>query len=68
MSFHVTAQEVRVDDKHVLVAQLQNEGGEYIDATLDLNQFLGNNNGMPSPSTFFKLLYQDIHLTQCLRI
>lgn len=46
MSFHVTAQEVRVDDKHVLVAQLQNESGEYIDATLDLNQFLGNNNGM----------------------
>ena len=52
MTFHVTAQDIRVDDKHVLVAQLQNEGGEYVDASMDLNQFLGNKNGMSmSPSS-----------------
>lgn len=49
MSFHVTAQDIRVDNKHVLVAQLQNESGEYVDASIDLNPFLGNKNGMPKP-------------------
>lgn len=50
MSFHVTSQDISVDNKHILVAQLQNEGGEYVDASIDLNQFLGNKNGM-SPSS-----------------
>ena len=56
MSFHVTAQDIRVDDKHVLVAQLQNESGEYVDASIDLSPFLGNKNGMSmSPSSPFHL-------------
>ncbi|OLN97900.1 Cyanovirin-N-like protein [Colletotrichum chlorophyti] len=45
MSFHASAEDTRVDDGHILRARLQNGEGEFVDAELDLNQVLGNNNG-----------------------
>lgn len=46
MSFALSAQETRVDDGHILRARLQREDGEWVDAEIDLNDFVGNNEGM----------------------
>jgi hypothetical protein len=48
MSFHHSAQNINVEDGHRLVAQLQTEDGEWVDAEFDLNQILGNDNGRSS--------------------
>ncbi|KAK3367414.1 cyanovirin-N family protein [Lasiosphaeria ovina] len=45
MSFHSSASEVRVDDGHILRARLDNGQGEQVDAELDLNTAVGNDNG-----------------------
>ncbi|KAH6855535.1 Cyanovirin-N [Chaetomium sp. MPI-CAGE-AT-0009] len=45
MSFHLSAEETRVDDGHMLRAKLRNEAGEIVDAELDLNTCVGNNDG-----------------------
>ncbi|KAK4151730.1 Cyanovirin-N [Chaetomidium leptoderma] len=45
MSFHSSAQGIRVDDGHILRARLENSGGQMVDAEIDLNQFIGNDNG-----------------------
>ncbi|KAK2049406.1 CVNH domain-containing protein [Colletotrichum somersetense] len=45
MSFHVSAQDIRVDDGHILRARLTNADGESVDAEMNLNDCLGNNNG-----------------------
>ncbi|KAL4931695.1 CVNH domain-containing protein [Aspergillus undulatus] len=45
MSFHESAQNIRVEDGSRLVAELRNEGGEFVHAEIDLNQVLGNNDG-----------------------
>ena len=45
MSFHLTAQDIRVENNHILVGKLQNQAGDYVESSIDLNRFLGNNNG-----------------------
>lgn len=45
MSFHTSAQYIRVDDNHILRARLSNEDGNFVDAEIDLDQFIGNSNG-----------------------
>ncbi|BCR84437.1 CVNH domain-containing protein [Aspergillus chevalieri] len=45
MSFHLTAEEIVIEDNHILKAQLRNEDGDLVEATLDLNEHLGNNDG-----------------------
>ncbi|ODM15310.1 Cyanovirin-N [Aspergillus cristatus] len=45
MSFHLTGQEIRVEDNHILVALLQNEDGQWIESSIDLDEFVGNDNG-----------------------
>jgi hypothetical protein len=45
MSFHASAQDIRVDDGHMLRARLSNANGEEVDAEMDLNQFIGNRDG-----------------------
>ncbi|KAL4882057.1 Cyanovirin-N [Aspergillus karnatakaensis] len=45
MSFHLSAQNIRVEDDHILHAELQNEDGDWVEAELDLNHVLGNNDG-----------------------
>ncbi|ESZ96272.1 hypothetical protein SBOR_3327 [Sclerotinia borealis F-4128] len=46
MSFHLSAEEIRIDDNHILRARLRNENGDWEDAEIDLNQHLGNQEGM----------------------
>lgn len=46
MSFHLTAEEIRVEDNHVLFAYLRNDDGELVESRIDLNEHLGNDNGM----------------------
>ncbi|KAE9975381.1 hypothetical protein EG328_003220 [Venturia inaequalis] len=45
MSFALSAENVRVDDGHILRASLRNGNGDLVDAEIDLNQFVGNENG-----------------------
>ncbi len=52
MAFHASAQDIRVDDGHILRARLSNSGGDQVDAEIDLNQFIGNDNGMLAMLSF----------------
>lgn len=45
MSFHTSASNIRVDDGHILRARLRNTNGDEVDAELDLNSCIGNNEG-----------------------
>ncbi len=45
MSFHTSAQNIRVEENHILRASLSNDDGEFVEAEIDLNGFIGNNNG-----------------------
>jgi hypothetical protein len=49
MSFHYSAQDIRVDDGHILRARLQRGDGEYNDAEIDLNNHIGADNGTSTP-------------------
>lgn len=52
MSFHVNAEDLNInDDGHTLVGKLPNEDGDLVDAEIDLNEFLGNNDGMSRPAS-----------------
>ena len=45
MSFHLSAENIRVEDNHILRARLRTEGGEWRDSEIDLDQHIGNTNG-----------------------
>ncbi|KAL3462205.1 Cyanovirin-N [Aspergillus heterothallicus] len=45
MSFHLSARDIRVEDGSRLVASLQNEDGDFVHAEINLDDFLGNNDG-----------------------
>ncbi|KAK0649236.1 Cyanovirin-N [Cercophora newfieldiana] len=45
MSFHGSAQNIRVDDGHILRATLFNAEGEEVEAEIDLDTIIGNDNG-----------------------
>lgn len=51
MTFHHSAEDIRIDDGHILRARLQRADGEWNDSEIDLNNHIGNDNGthMPSP-------------------
>lgn len=42
----MSAENIRTDGDHVLVAQLKNDDGELIDSSIDLDEILGNDDGM----------------------
>ncbi|KAI0113417.1 Cyanovirin-N [Daldinia grandis] len=44
-NFYASSQDIRVDDGHILRARLRTEDGGEIDSEVDLNQFIGNDNG-----------------------
>lgn len=44
-NFFQTAQNIRLEDRHILRASLQRVDGEWQDAEIDLNQFIGNEDG-----------------------
>lgn len=45
MSFHTSAQNIRVEENHILRASLSNNDGEFVQAEINLNEFIGNNDG-----------------------
>ena len=47
MSFHASATNIELEDGHILKATLLNSEGEEVDSELDLNEIIGNNNGIP---------------------
>ena len=51
MSFHYSAEDIRVEDNHILKARLQRADGEWQDSEIDLNNFLGNDNGQSRTAT-----------------
>lgn len=51
MSFHASAVSIELEDGHILKAVLRNEDGDEQESTMDLNEHIGNDNGM-----FFVLL------------
>ncbi|EKG18721.1 Cyanovirin-N [Macrophomina phaseolina MS6] len=46
MSFHLSAEDIRIEDNHILKARLRTESGDWNDAEIDLNNHLGNQDGM----------------------
>lgn len=46
MAFHLSAQDLRIEDNHHLVGQLQNTEGEFVDASINLDEVLGNEDGL----------------------
>lgn len=46
MSFHASATSIELEDGHILKATLRNEDGDEVESELDLNEIIGNNNGM----------------------
>jgi hypothetical protein len=55
MSFHYSAEDIRIDDGHILRARLQRGDGEWNDAEIDLNNHIGNDNGTFSLPTILKV-------------
>lgn len=51
MSFHLTAEDIVIEDGHILKANLRNEDDELVESVLDLNEHIGNDNGMYFQST-----------------
>lgn len=45
MSFHQSAEEIEIKDNHILFARLRNEDGDLKDAEINLDEFLGNDDG-----------------------
>jgi len=45
MSFALSADDVRVDEGHILRARLRNGNGDLVDSELDLDHVLGNDGG-----------------------
>lgn len=45
MSFHQTSTHFELENGHMLVAQLENGDGEVVESTLDLNAYIGNDDG-----------------------
>ncbi|EMD92524.1 hypothetical protein COCC4DRAFT_37967 [Bipolaris maydis ATCC 48331] len=45
MSFYYTAENIRIEDGHILRARLQTADGNWNDSEIDLNSFIGNDNG-----------------------
>jgi hypothetical protein len=50
MSFTQSAANIRVDDGHILRASLRNGNGDNVDAEIDLDKFIGNDNGSTESS------------------
>ncbi|KAI5804601.1 Cyanovirin-N [Geopyxis carbonaria] len=45
MSFHLSAENLVLIDGHILQAALRTEDGEMRESQIDLNEFIGNDNG-----------------------
>ncbi|KAH8800484.1 CVNH domain-containing protein [Xylogone sp. PMI_703] len=45
MSFHLTSEDIRIENNHILKANLRDADGNLHESEIDLNQFIGNENG-----------------------
>ncbi|EUC27741.1 hypothetical protein COCVIDRAFT_99346 [Bipolaris victoriae FI3] len=45
MTFYHSAEDIRIDDGHILRARLRTADGEWNDSEIDLNTCIGNDNG-----------------------
>jgi hypothetical protein len=45
VNFHLSAQNISLEDGHILHAELSNEDGDYVESTLDLDYYIGNHDG-----------------------
>ncbi|KAL4724742.1 hypothetical protein ACLX1H_008187 [Fusarium chlamydosporum] len=45
VNFHESSTNIRLEDGHILVAECGNGEGEYVESTLDLDYYIGNNDG-----------------------
>ncbi|KAL7908236.1 Cyanovirin-N [Trichoderma velutinum] len=45
MSFSASANNIWLEDGHILVATVADEAGNWIDSRIDLNDFIGNEDG-----------------------
>ncbi|KAK3817664.1 MAG: Cyanovirin-N [Benniella sp.] len=45
MSFKDSSKDISITDNHILTAKCRDDDGNWQDASLDLDQFIGNNNG-----------------------
>jgi hypothetical protein len=52
MRFHASATSIELEDGHILKATLRNEEGDEVESELDLNDIIGNNNGMSCCSVY----------------
>jgi hypothetical protein len=50
MSFHLSAEDIRIEDGHILKARLRTADGDWNDSEIDLNRYLGNDDGKSTPS------------------
>jgi hypothetical protein len=46
MSFHASATSIELEDGHILKATLRNSEDDEVESELDLNEIIGNNNGL----------------------
>lgn len=46
-NFFATSENVRLEDRHYLRARLQRVDGEWVDSEINLNDHIGNDDGMP---------------------
>ena len=53
MSFHYSAEDIRIDDGHILRAHLRTADGEWCDAEIDLSQHIGNVDGKPAFQPYY---------------
>lgn len=51
MPFHVNAEDIFLHSEGALFANLPNEDGDLVNAYIDLNECLGNNNGTSRPAS-----------------
>lgn len=54
MSFHLSAVSYELEDGHILKAVLHDAEGEEQEAELDLNAYIGNNDGWLTPLLLFR--------------
>lgn len=68
MSFHLTAESLRLEENHILIAQLRNADGEFVDSSIDLNTIIGNVDGMPPAHSTVHWAREDWKLTVAGRL
>lgn len=66
MSFHINAEDITIEDGHILKAKLPDGEGEMNDAEIDLDEHIGNDNGLSTPAP--NLTRRDLALTRAPQV